>query len=272
MELENSEGANQEELNSKNTEKEVAMAEEKPVVSELQKNDNMFENIPKKSGKGMILGLVLCAFLAVGGIGFGAWAMMDGNGQKEQLNTQINALKQQNSELMSKLSDDEESIIDDNINENGVNPIIQNQDPEILDHVSFVSVGNPRIRIALDKGDLFGCSFESDEDRDGGWDTKECSLGDIGGKIYKVVSFGGTQGYDPYIGFIMTDGTVKYFSFYDAMNSGDYSLKKLDLDGKVIDIVKITSGQKGASAGGYITNVFVLKDGSVVRFDESMVQ
>ena len=58
----------------------------------------------KKKGKGMLYGMILCAVLAIGGIGFGVWMMMDGNTQKETLNTQISALKQQNNELQEKLS------------------------------------------------------------------------------------------------------------------------------------------------------------------------
>ena len=239
-------------------------------VEPVSNSDIVFRDKPKIN-KGVIVGMVCLVLLAVGGIGFGVWAMMDGNAQKEQLNSQIDTLKQQNSELQDKANISGDIAPSGDVSEGDVNPIIQNQDPEIMDRVSFVSVGNPRIRVILDKGDLSECFFESDEDRNNSWDLKECDLGDLGGKVYKVVSFGGTQELDPYIGFIMTDGTVKYLSFYDVINSGDYTLKTLVLDGKVIDIVKIISGQKGATAGGYITNVFVLNDGAVVRFDESMV-
>ncbi|MBO7718450.1 hypothetical protein J6S37_03085, partial [Candidatus Saccharibacteria bacterium] len=161
--------------------------------------------------------------------------------------------------------------VEDDTDDGDVNPIISSQDSSVSDRVSFVSTGNPRIRITVDEGNLLGCSYESDEDRDGSWDVKECSLGELGGKVYKVAAFGGTQEFDPYIGFIMADGSVRYFSFYDAMNNGDYTLKTLSLDGKVVDVVKITTGQKGATAGGFITNVFVLADGTVLKFDESMV-
>ena len=62
------------------------------------------KNAGEKKGKGMVLGMIFLVILAVGGIGFGMWAMMDGNSQKEQLNSQISTLKQQNSELQEKLS------------------------------------------------------------------------------------------------------------------------------------------------------------------------
>ena len=59
----------------------------------------------KKKNNGMLLGLILCLLLAIGGIGFGVWAMMDGNSQKDALNNQINTLKQQNDELMEQVGD-----------------------------------------------------------------------------------------------------------------------------------------------------------------------
>ena len=52
--------------------------------------------------------------------------------------------------------------------------------------------------------------------------------------------------------------------------SSDFTLKTLKLNGEVVDAIKITSGPSKVPAGGYITNVFVLKNGKVVRFDESM--
>ena len=62
-------------------------------------------NEKKKGGSGMVIGLILCLLLAVGGIGFGVWMMMDGNTQKDALNQQISALKKQNNELQEKISD-----------------------------------------------------------------------------------------------------------------------------------------------------------------------
>ena len=59
----------------------------------------------KKKNNGMLLGLILCLLLAAGGVGFGVWAMMDGNSQKDALNNQMNTLKQQNDELMEQVGD-----------------------------------------------------------------------------------------------------------------------------------------------------------------------
>lgn len=59
----------------------------------------------KKKGKGAVFGMILLGILAVGGISFGIWEMLEVNTQKEQLNSQINTLKQQNNELQDKLED-----------------------------------------------------------------------------------------------------------------------------------------------------------------------
>ena len=66
--------------------------------------NNMMAAGGKKKSNGMLYGMILLAILAIGGIGFGVWAMMDKNGQSETLNTQISVLKQQNNELQEKLN------------------------------------------------------------------------------------------------------------------------------------------------------------------------
>ena len=51
-----------------------------------------------------ILAIVLLLIVAAGGVGFGVWAYMDGNTQKEQLSAQVNDLQEQNSELQEQLA------------------------------------------------------------------------------------------------------------------------------------------------------------------------
>lgn len=75
---------------------QVTVAEAGPVVLEPEK--------PKKKSNGMLLGLILCLLLAAGGIGFGVWAMMDGNTQKENSEKQISDLKAQNSKLSEQVA------------------------------------------------------------------------------------------------------------------------------------------------------------------------
>lgn len=61
-------------------------------------------NPAKKSGHGMLIGLILCILLAVGGIGFGVWAMMDGNAQKANFEKQISDLRVQNNQLLEQIT------------------------------------------------------------------------------------------------------------------------------------------------------------------------
>ncbi|MBR3256595.1 septum formation initiator family protein [Candidatus Saccharibacteria bacterium] len=75
-----------------------------PVKGE-QKKDNLFENAPKKKGKGMLFGLIFCILLAAGGIAFGVWTMMDSKSQKDNLNEQISTLKAQNNTLQSTIDE-----------------------------------------------------------------------------------------------------------------------------------------------------------------------
>ena len=54
---------------------------------------------------GWILAVVLLLIVAIGGVGFGVWTMMDGNAQKDALNSQISALKQQNNDLQEQIEE-----------------------------------------------------------------------------------------------------------------------------------------------------------------------
>ena len=87
--------------------KKVVEMETKPVVTEPPKDDIVFNNKSKKS-TGMVLGMVFLAILAIGGIGFGVWATMDGNARVDALNEQIKASKVQDNELLDKIKDFEE--------------------------------------------------------------------------------------------------------------------------------------------------------------------
>ena len=247
----------------------------KPVVEDNEMATGANEK--KKGGNGMLIGLVLCVIAAVAGIGFGVWAMMDGNSQKDNYEKRISSLKSQINELQNKETvehEDTASVIENDNSkdsDSGVDADSGGRSQSYSEPGSFLfaTEGNPRISIMVKNSSLSRCYFETDNDRNGSWDTKECALGVVDG-IYKAISFGPSHDADPYVGFIMKDGSVKYFSFFDAMNKNEYTLKTLNLDGKVVDSLKMTSDDEGG-IGGYVTNVFVLDDGTFVKFDNSMV-
>ena len=74
-----------------------------PAAPKRPGDDIVFRDKPKKN-MAIILGMVFLTILAAGGIGFGVWAMVDGNQQKETFDRQIEVLKKQNNELQEQLS------------------------------------------------------------------------------------------------------------------------------------------------------------------------
>lgn len=66
--------------------------------------DNLvFRDKPKKN-TGMIVGMVILAILAAGGIGFGVWAYLSGNQKNTELNNKISDLNSQITTLNDELS------------------------------------------------------------------------------------------------------------------------------------------------------------------------
>ena len=103
---------------------EVVVAKEQPVVNVAPKSDMVF-NGPKKN-TGMVLGMVIFAILAIGGIGFGVWEMMDANTRVESLNKQIDSLKAQNSSLSGRI-EELESELEEEIDE------VESDEEEIIE-------------------------------------------------------------------------------------------------------------------------------------------
>ena len=119
---------NNAEQNDAAVEMQAAMvAEQVANPVEPPKENIMAETVVKKSGKGALIAAVLFAILAVGGIGFGVWAMMDGNAKVESLNKQISSLKQQNNSLLDKLAELEENK-EDIVEPEDVKPEEENND------------------------------------------------------------------------------------------------------------------------------------------------
>lgn len=77
--------------------------------------DIVFKDKPKKK-TGMIIGMVVLALLAAGGIGFGVWAYLDGNARVAKKDEQISNLQNQLAE-----QPEEEKIIIDEDTESDIN-------------------------------------------------------------------------------------------------------------------------------------------------------
>ena len=99
-------------------------------------NDVVFQDVPKKN-HGMLYGMILLAILAAGGIGFGVWAMLDGNSrvqkkeeQFKELNSRIDLLEQEKKDLESQV----ESL--STLNSNG-NTSVSDEDYIYLDELGI---------------------------------------------------------------------------------------------------------------------------------------
>lgn len=75
-------------------------------------NDVVFQDKPKKN-HGMLYGMILLAILAAGGIGFGVWAMMDGNSRAQKKDEQISQLQSQLAEKSEVVVEDDTTVVDD---------------------------------------------------------------------------------------------------------------------------------------------------------------
>ena len=75
-------------------------------------NDVVFQDKPKKN-HGMLYGMILLAILAAGGIGFGVWAMMDGNSRAQKKDEQILQLQSQLAEKSEVVIEDDTTVVDD---------------------------------------------------------------------------------------------------------------------------------------------------------------
>lgn len=99
----------------------------------------MTQGVSAKKGKGALYGMVLLGILAVGGIGFGVWTMMDSNSQKEALNSQISSLKQQNSELSDQIASLQDEIDNYKQSQTQTETVVWSGDnAEVVDGVFYI--------------------------------------------------------------------------------------------------------------------------------------
>ena len=227
---------------------------------------------PKKKNSTMALVIILLVLIALGGIGFGVWAIMDGNARVETAKKNCSG----STEVITNCDVDGNNGGDsDGTGTNtstDTTPIFKN--PVISSTVGNYNVSiNETVVISNDKslninvknGEVVGCHYS-----DGG----DCTISGISGKIFKMSEFGAGQDIEGfYQGFLMEDGTVQYFGLKDASEKTNYSIEgTLKINGKVKDIISVGALETGREVGGFGTSLFILSDGSIVMFDISMLQ
>lgn len=239
----------------------------------------MEQEIPKPKNKtGMIIGMVACIVLAIGGVGFGVYGMMQKSNHTSDMKVEIKNADGQITALETdkiSISDDKKTITIADTNVETKNPIISAKSPLIY-QLSFTSgvfstgTTSTSVDISVRDGEIIYCQLYS-----GSYDnrraSKECAVNGLSGKIYKVLEAG--EGHDPYddkIIFILEDGSVDFFPLSDIANSSNLKIKgKAKINGFVTDAIRISVAEKGYAGGGSST-VFILSDGSIARYDETM--
>ena len=240
-------------------------------------NDVVFQDKPKKNHS-MLYGMILLAILAAGGIGFGVWAMMDGNSRAQKKDEQISQLQSQLAEKSEVVVDDDTTVVDDTSVGEYKNPVIRSDNTEVSYYVNFQSSyilgqdATRRVSLSVVDGKVNSCNL-SEQTAEGNWRViGECSINGLDENIYKVIEFGeGQMNADNKIGFITESGKVAYLGLYDFASSNTADIKNyLNLDKNVIDALEVGVGN--GVAGGYGSTVFVFSDGSYTKYDAEMTQ
>ena len=255
---------------------ENIMAQGVPKMGE-EKNEKEGGKMSKKQ----IAGLVVLTLVAIGGVLFGIYGMNSQNEQISELTVRATTAEGKVAQLTTDkvtITDPDGGVVEIEDATTGYqNPVIKSLSSEEKYQVPFYSgsvvESKQRLSIMIDNGEISSCSVQTPVD-EYSWSNTECNISGLSGEIYKVVEFGaGQMNIDDQIGFIMTDGTIQYLPLYESIENNNFSIRgTMKLDGYIIDALKITVGSTVSPAGGYRSTVFVMSDGSYVKYDKSMLE
>ena len=268
--------------------------QEKPEINKPPKE--ILKEEPKKEGKGIKIALIICIIFALAGIGFGVYGMTKkptekpaDNTANTELETELTDIKSKYSVLQNYVKELEASgtevskeVKDATIATSTAalkNPILTAGDGDTLYKLYFKSSNyfgttydnkEAQIHIAYVDGEIKSCQIYVENRA-----AADCSIGSLGGKVYKIAEAGeGQANQGNIISFIMEDGSVEYFPLYEAFDTGNFNSRgKLKINGMVTDIIEnVGVGSKNPEAvGGYGTTLFVKKDGTFEKFSSSML-
>ena len=165
------------------------------------------------------------------------------------------------------------------------NPVIKNADETWTEYFESTRlfVGETRsVGITLKGGKVAMCVVQGlvevpTEDSKGTMvvgSEIECDMEGLTGDVYKVVEFGrGNSPEEFNIGFIMTDGSVYYVKTKEAITNNDFTVKgPVNVGGYVVDVIKLDVLPTDDNPAGGLSSVFVMRDGSLVEFENSMLE
>ena len=249
----------------------------------------------QSNGKGLKIATVIASVIAVCGIGFGVYGMV----QSSQKDSQISDLKVQIEDSTGKittLETDEIKVSDDSQTITISDSTVKKQNPVISATAPArygMGISSPRfpigdneyyVNLDIVDGSISGCALYVHTINWVGYNAveknkfvKDCNgINNISGKIYKAIIAGeGQDSSSSNVGFIMEDGTASYVSAEDlvkgTVNNGVATIKgTLDIDGFVVDAFSVSVSEDGVM-GGHYTTIFVLSDGTYVKYDDSML-
>lgn len=225
------------------------VAEPVEPVEPKEANEPTFDNGPSVVGKkerktGWVLALILLFIIAAGGVGFGVWTYLDSNTQKDQLNSQINDLQQQNAELQDEL--DNVTII--NIDADGVKNAnfgfrASNAEGISGDETMTVCSGsftNICYSLSLDgkvTAEFYSVDWEAMGSNIGEQQKRETDdlSGVIDGVVVNIATGHIGNGAFDTVFFLISDGSVVYMQEEDIL-SQKYNARVLDGANNIIEV------------------------------------
>lgn len=165
------------------------------------------------------------------------------------------------------------------------NPVVENADgtwTEYFESTRLFVEGTKSVAITLKGGEVTRCVVQGlvEVPTDDGKGTmtvgeeKECIVSGLINDVYKVVEFG--KGISPeefMIGFIMTDGEVYYIKTAEAIANNDFAVKgPVNVGGYVVDVIRLDVLPTDDNPAGGLSSVFVMRDGSLVELEDSMLK
>ena len=244
---------------------------DKSVESSNPGSEVVFRDKPKNN-MGMILTIVLLVLLAVGGIGFGVWAMMDGSAQVAKKDEQIADLRSQLAEKNEVVEED--VAIEDTATDGDMgNPIISTASPAQYKVRYTIPVyvdsgtGNSFV-VTIKDGNYESCGVT-------GIPTDDCVITGVPSGIYKAVTLYEGNGIgSEKVGFLMSDGSLWYVDLYEGSTlKKEMQAKKANVPGFVKDVVNVTyTSDTNSPTDGYGSTVLIMSDGSIMKYEDSLFQ
>lgn len=229
----------------------------------------------KKEGKGMMVGMICCALLAVGGIGFGIYEMSQVKTAKQQISDMKIEVKNNDGSTTILETDKIEVKEDTKTVTITDSPIITLGILDISKTLNWSEETKAAFDIALGHQTMAGYGAVSSDSKSISISSiarnlygelpnanTQATISSLGGRIvdFYVGGFGQAAGYETLF-MIIEDGSIEYVPLYYAVKNNDYTAHKVD---GVSGIIRFSTASKisKAETGGGVTTLGIKSDGS----------